>query len=139
MTCVHPVLASFRPKRVGGDASTAAVFASVGKYSIVFAGNSGEVPLLFAPTMIEASGDVFLQCDVRPVACDAITSFTGVAAAAAAIMAQGAAAAAEPAVMAACLIATRKASPGTLTTERISFFAAALFCKKAQSKDTTRN
>jgi hypothetical protein len=51
-------------RSVLGDASNAAVFAFVGKYSIVFAGNLGEVPLLFAPTMIEASGDVFSQCGV---------------------------------------------------------------------------
>ncbi len=63
-----------------------------------------------------------MRFEVWRVACDAVTSFTGVAAV---IMVQGRVVAADSAVMAACLIATRKASLGTSTTERISFFAAA--------------
>ena len=65
------------------------------------------------------------------MACDAVTSFTGVEAV---IMVQGPAAAADPAVMAACLIATRKTSLGISTTERISFFAPALFCEQVKTK-----
>jgi hypothetical protein len=59
------MLLLFFARNVLVDASSAAVlFAFVGKCSIVFAGNSSEVPLLFDPTMIEASGDVLSLRDV---------------------------------------------------------------------------
>ena len=70
VTCVHLFLLLFA-RNVLGDAPNAAVsFAFVENFSIVFAGNSGEVLPLFVPTMIEASGDVLSQCGVWRVTCD---------------------------------------------------------------------